>query len=336
MARKLYSLVSLNDVGTPYGRNKYAADPSYAADKAKEAANPKKISPDEGKVTGLGYDQNSLTNYYNNLYGTGGTGGYYTLDITNMLKAYNQLADADKAAAKQTYDTTRSDLLTSLKRFQEENALNQENQRKAYLSGQASLESAREQADRQTRISAASRGLGGSGLQQLAQLQNLINQGQDISDLATSNQSAMDKLRTLLTQKEEDTDKALANANTTYENALKQINANLAANIANAEIQRANSYVAPTGGSAAENQAYAGSAITAMQNVEGNFKDAVENIVNGKGSKSDKNKNLSNLYTQYKSAMRDVYSEYSIDANSRVGLGGLSNLYAIYTQNKQK
>ena len=290
------------------------------------------------------YDQNALTNYYNNLYGTGGTGGYYTLDITNMLKAYNQQAEADKAAAKQSYDTTRSDLLTSLKRFQEENAQNQENQKKAYLSGQASLESAREQADRQTRVNAASRGLGGSGLQQLAQLQNLINQGQDISDLATSNQSAMDKLRTLLAQKEEDTDKALANANTTYENALKQINANLAANIANAEIQRANSYVAPTGGSSLEENAYyANKALVAMQNVQGEFEDNISEIMDSKKGKKDKQSQLKKAYNQYRASLRDVYGAYDIDANSQIGQSGFKTLSDIYnsynsqlTNNKNK
>ena len=144
--------------------------------------------------------------------------------LDEMLAAYRQGADANKALAKATYDakvnnlnsvlrqaeedyaSTESDLLTSLKRYQEQNAKSLENQRKSYLTDQAALESARLEADRQTRIDAAARGLGGSGLQQLAQLQNLLNQGQDISDLATSNQDVLDELRTQLTQQTEDID----------------------------------------------------------------------------------------------------------------------------------
>ena len=46
---------------------------------------------------------------------SGGTGGYYTLDISNMLKAYEQAADTQRQVAQQTYNTKREDLLTSLK-----------------------------------------------------------------------------------------------------------------------------------------------------------------------------------------------------------------------------
>jgi hypothetical protein len=253
---------------------------------------------------------------------TGGTGGYYTLDISDMLKAYRQQADADKSAAKQNYDTTRSDLLTSLKRFQEENAKNQESQKQSYLSGQSSLESAREQADRQTRISAASRGLGGSGLQQLAQLQNLINQGQEVSNLATENQSIMDKLRTALTQKEEDTDKALANANTTYENALKQINATLASNVANAAAQRANSYVAPSGGSSSsENIGYANSLASSLSALVRNYQTAKKGTSN------------TTTYKESLDALDQLASDYTLSQNSQTYQNVKNNLIKIY-QNK--
>ena len=190
----------------------------------------------------------SISDYMNGLVGSGGTGGYYTLDISNMLKAYEQGAQTQRDIAKQTYNTKREDLLTSLKRFQESNAKDVANQQKAYLSNQASLESAIAQADRQNRISSAARGLGGSGLQQLAQLQNLLSQGQTISDMATENQGVMDKLRRALMEKEEDTATAEARALSDYNNTLSEIASNLALNKANAEVARANSYVRPTGG----------------------------------------------------------------------------------------
>lgn len=220
----------------------------------------------------------------------GGSGGGYNL--SGIISAYTQSADADKALAQQVYDTTvrnlntaldrakdtynkgvsntntqyestRGDLLTSLKRFQENNAKSVENQKRAYISDQAALESARLEADRQTRIDAAARGLGGSGLQQLAQLQNLLNQGQDISQLALSNQSEMDDLRTeladytedintdlekaqklrdttldnlltTLNYAQQDNTTGLQDALTTYQNAINNINAKLAENTASA------------------------------------------------------------------------------------------------------
>ena len=214
--------------------------------------------------------------------GSGGSGGggvsvassYATTVrpyLDEMLAAYRQGADANKALAKATYDakvnnlnsvlrqaeedyaSTESDLLTSLKRYQEQNAKSLENQRKSYLTDQAALESARLEADRQTRIDAAARGLGGSGLQQLAQLQNLLNQGQDISDLATSNQDVLDELRTQLTQQTEDINtkkerarkvlEAARTANQTgltdllnaYNAEVQGIDANLANQVANAQ-----------------------------------------------------------------------------------------------------
>ena len=202
------------------------------------------------------------SDYVNSMIGsgaTGGTGGYYTLDIGGMLNAYEQQAAADRNVAKQTYDTARNDLLTSLKRFQEQNALDRQNQQRSYLSNQASLESAVQQADRQNRISAAARGIGGSGLQQLAQLQTLLSQGQNVSDMATQNQSAMDALKRALTQKEEDTNTNLDKILNPYNNALMSINAQLAKNRADAEVARANSYVRPSGGSAGISAAEAAS-----------------------------------------------------------------------------
>lgn len=219
--------------------------------------------------------------------GTPGYGGYYTLDIGGMLRAYEQEAEANRNVVKQTYDTTRNDLLTSLKRFQEENAKNVANQQRTYLANQAALESARSEADRQTRISAAARGLGGSGLQQLAQLQNLLNQGQQISDTASANQGVMDNLRTALARYEEDTDNKLQNAINTYNNALTSINATLAKQKADAEVARANSYIPyhpGSGGSssisAAEAQDYGNSIAGELATIVRNYQTAKKGTSN--------------------------------------------------------
>ena len=62
---------------------------------------------------------------YSSSYSGGGPG---MIDISNILAAYEQGAQAKRDIAKQNYETRRSDLLTSLKRFQEQNAKDVSNQ----------------------------------------------------------------------------------------------------------------------------------------------------------------------------------------------------------------
>ena len=182
--------------------------------------------------------------------GGGSSGG--SSYLSGLISAYNQSADADRALAQQVYDTTvrnlntalgraeesyntgvnnanraydttASSLLRSLERFQNENKKNVELQKRNYLSEQAALEDARFVADRQNRISAASRGIGGSGLQQLAQLQTLLSQGQDISELALANRNTLGDLREQLIEAQEDYDTDLANAQATRDDTLASL-----------------------------------------------------------------------------------------------------------------
>ena len=224
------------------------------------------------------YDVSDYTKSLIGSGGTGGSGGYYTLDIGGMLKAYDQQAQADRDVAKSTYESKRSDLLTSLKRFQEQNAKDVERTQRAYLSDQASLESAIAQADRQNRINASARGLGGSGLQQLSQLQNLLSQGQTISDMATENQDTLETLRNNLANYEEDTNKSLKDVLDAYNNTLTNINAQLATNKANAEVARANSYIPYSPGSggitAAEAASYGNGLRGQLSTIVRNYQDA--------------------------------------------------------------
>ena len=174
---------------------------------------------------------------------TSGGGGSYSgnpagmVDISEMLKAFEQAAETNRAVTEQSYNSQRTNLLNELKRYQEQNAKDVANQQKAYLANQALVESAISEADRQNRINAAARGLGGSGLQQLSQLQTLMSQGQTISDMATQNQEAVDNLRTLLANYAEDNTNALNDLEKTKENTLMGINSDLATNKANLEYQ---------------------------------------------------------------------------------------------------
>ena len=189
-------------MGVPSGR--YAM---WSKIKTRPSSN--SSSSNNNKTTYQTYE--GLGDYSNLVYSSGGSssggGGGYNVakaDISGLLAAYDQQADAARQVAETKYNNTRNDLLTSLKRFQEQNARDVANQKQGYLSEQANLESAREQANRQNRISASARGIGGSGLQQLAQLQNLMGQSAEVSQAANKNQTAMDKLATLLREYEED------------------------------------------------------------------------------------------------------------------------------------
>lgn len=182
--------------------------------------------------------------------GGGSSGG--SSYLSGLISAYNQSADADRALAQQVYDTTvrnlntalgrakesyntgvnnanraydttASSLWRSLERFRNENKKNVELQKRNYLSERAALDDARFEADRQNRISAASRGIGGSGLQQLAQLQTLLSQGQDISELALANRNTLGDLREQLIEAQEDYDTDLANAQATRDDTLASL-----------------------------------------------------------------------------------------------------------------
>jgi hypothetical protein len=199
------------------------------------------------KATGqIGPTQNYKIQDYSldDLYRSASSGGIgaYRPDVSGAINAYTQQANADKSYAENAYNTTRNDLLTSLKRFQENNAKQQANQRQSYLTDQSSLDIAKQQANRQSRIGTAARGLGGSGLQKLAEIQNDLGMQGDESQLANENQSVMDALRTALSQETEDTNTKVNRARTNYENQIRNIDANLAAQIAAVNYQADQAY----------------------------------------------------------------------------------------------
>ena len=150
--------------------------------------------------------------------------------LKNLSDAYNRYREdytTNKANLENTYNTTASNLLKSLQRFQDQNAADVKSQRQDFLTNQSALETARAEADRQLRIDAARRGLGGSGLQQLAQLQTLLSQGQEVSKLANANQESMDTLRKALTQEMEDYNDDLKEAQNLRDTSLSALDTEL-------------------------------------------------------------------------------------------------------------
>lgn len=170
---------------------------------------------------------------------SGGYGGFTPerIDLTPIINSYTNAANAQKATLQANADSTRTELLNSIKRFQEDTARSQELQRNAFNSSRADLEEAAFQADRANRISANARGIGGSGLQQLAQLQTLMEQNSSISDLAQENTDVQTQLAQALARQEEDTNSDIQTLMTNLANSLQQIDADLGTNIANLQYQ---------------------------------------------------------------------------------------------------
>lgn len=149
------------------------------------------------------------------------------IDLSDILAAYTASAEAQKkaisdstAAQKKLLEDTlasqlktletseaaqRDALETSLKRFREDTAKARGQQQASFNANRADLEAQAFMANRAAMQSAASRGLGGSGLQQLAQLQNMINQSGEINELATGNTEALNALAQNLARQEQDT-----------------------------------------------------------------------------------------------------------------------------------
>lgn len=259
------------------------------------------------------------------------------IDITNMLKAYEDAAAANKAVAEQSYNTRRNDLLTSLKRYQEQNAQDVAAQQKTYLTNQALVESAIAEADRQNRISASARGLGGSGLQQLAQLQTLLSQGQTISDMATENQETVNNLRKVLANYDEDTQTALADLEKTRENTIRGIESDLGTNKASLEYQ-AREKAADR--AHAQKMAEASTAAQiAMQNAQFEAQAAAdEKALNSQLATLAKNyeNEMSAIDTMSASALKDAYgtkkaseAKKSLYNTYYSGLGEILNAYSV-------
>lgn len=212
-------------------------------DKIKDAASKipggtEEVDPIAQKVK----DYADLLNKYG--FGPGGSGssssssggGYAApnrIDIQPMIDAFTNAANARKNTLQTTANQQRSDLLNSIKRFQEQTARSQEIQRDAFNASRADLEEAAFQADRANRISAAARGIGGSGLQQLSQLQTLMEQNSSISDLAKANTNVQTELARNLANYEEDINTEVQNLMANLANSLSEIDASLGDQIAN-------------------------------------------------------------------------------------------------------
>lgn len=282
--------------------------------------------------------------------------GTRAIDLTGIINDYKRnnqaVVDNLNKTLSDTINTlrtsneqSRNDLLTSLKRFQETNAENMRIQQQDYNSARSTLEDESFMAQRGTVANAAARGLGGSGLQQLAQLQNRLAAGKNINTLAQKNQTVQDALRKALSNQQEDTNTKISNLNKNLEqaivNAQNQTTAkvnetnsattNLINNlIYNEQVRQANARQSASQAAAqleaqrAALQNQYSSGISSLRAFENSVEQQLKNASTKKEAKQILNNSLASLFqTDY-----GLSSNYTDLANQR--LNNLYNLYSNY------
>lgn len=330
--------------------------------------------PDAGKVNDYNTnftDSDTYKNMKNSLSGVYAAAN--PIDLSGIIADYkkNNQANIDTLnktlsdtinTLKTSSEQTRNDLLTSLKRFQESNAENMRIQQQDFNASRASLEDEAFMNQRNSLANAASRGLGGSGLQQLAQLQNRLAAGKNISSLAQKNQNAQDALRRALAQQTEDTDTKVNNLETNLRNAIIEAQDKTAAEvnksntnttnlinnlIYNEEVRQRNAkaQAASANASLASLVNSMNSGVNLLKGAEKTFDKELENKVSEYLEEKGKtqinrlssseleglSRELSTLYNEYVSNNINVAAKYNLDQSyTDTALSNLRNIYNKY------
>ena len=279
---------------------------------------------------------------------SGGGGVANRIDMTPYINSLKEGAAANKKTISDKYAQERNRLSTQLKQYQENTATARRQAMDAYNSARADLEEQSYMNMRAAQQSAASRGLGGSGLQQLAQLSSQIESSNQTSDLSEQNTETQNDLTKALKDMESQINTAISDANTNEKNELTQIDTNTAQAIAQAQYQEEVRFQNALAEAAARNAAIAAQRdaqnqelALAMNDYTGNLKVLLDQgiaaltkdfnnskYVKGNYSKANAdalNKQLETTYNAYSSKLADVLLD------SGMGQAGAS-YYDYYSQ----
>lgn len=280
---------------------------------------------------------------------SGGGGGVANrIDMTPYINSLKEGAAANKKTISDTYASQRNQLATQLKQYQENTATARRQAMDAYNSARADLEEQAYMNMRAAQQSAASRGLGGSGLQQLAQLSSQIESSNQTSNLSEQNTDTQNELTKALKDMEQQINTGINDLTTEERNKLTEIDTNTAQAIAQAQYQEEVRYQQALAEAAARNAAIAAQRdaqnqelALAMNSYTGTLdallKGGVDKLTQAftesaysKGNYSKKNadalnKELSSIYNEYSSGLLDALSQ------SGLGQAG-SSYYDYYSQ----
>lgn len=325
-----------------------------------------KTNPNTGKVTPVikantknyqGASFDDLYNKYLNALG-GGTGGASAggkIDLTPYITSLKEGADANKKTLSDTYSSQRNQLSTKLRQQQENTETARKQLMDAFNSSRADLEEQAYMNNRAAQQSAAARGLGGSGLQQLAQLSSQIESSKQTSDLSKSNTEGQNTLTKELKDVTEEINNSINDLTTEERNKITEIDKNVAQAIADKQyeeevryqnaLQQAtatNASIAASAKQAAAQYAYENSDKLAQLNtsLQVNLEDAIENfdsVFKGKGSTTKKSQSLTDAYNNYKTLFQEGLSNSEGDQLSadyyNYYLSQLKNAYKRYVNN---
>lgn len=277
---------------------------------------------------------------------SGGGGGVANrIDMTPMINSLREGAAANKKTISDRYAAERNRLSQQLKQYQENTATARRQAMEAYNSARADLEEDAYMNMRAAQQSAASRGLGGSGLQQLAQLSSQIESSNQTSNLSEQNTDTQNELTKALKDMEEQINTGISEANMNEKNEIAQIDANTASAIAQAQYQEEVRFQNALAEAAARNAAIAAqdrATDRELQLAMGSYTGTLDSLLKSgidkltktfsesayaKGNYSKKNadalnKELSTIY--------DAYSANLSDALIQSGLGQAGSSYYDY------
>lgn len=294
---------------------------------------------------------------------SGGGGVANRIDMTPYINSLKEGAAANKKTISDSYAADRNLLAQQLKQYQENTATARRQAMDAYNSARADLEEQSYMNMRAAQQSAASRGLGGSGLQQLAQLSSQIESSNQTSNLSEQNTETQNELTKQLKDQESNINTKISDLINEERNKLTEIDTNTAQAIAQAQYQEEVRYQQALAEAAARNAAiaaqrdstnrelqaamngYTGTLDTLLKagidNLTSTFNDSA--YVKGNYSKKNAdtlNNKLKTIYDQYMGSLGDTALEYS-----KYGFGNsyydyyaqqLRNAYSMLSGNTQR
>lgn len=157
----------------------------------------------------------------------------YTPDYGSLEKSFNDILasyDAYKQAAQSGYEANKASLTSNLEQQMQSIGTAKTENKQAFAQGQQQLASDVFMLNRQNKAAMSARGLGGSGIEALSNIQNRMAAGESISKMSNQFFDA----QTQLVEAEQ-------NARTNYDNSLQNLNASLQSTMAQIMSQEASS-----------------------------------------------------------------------------------------------
>lgn len=302
-----------------------------------------------------GTSKSDLSSFFNNYVsgltsgGGGGVSAGSKIDLTPYINSLKEGAAANKKTISDSYASQRNQLTQYLKDYQENTATARKQAMEAFNSSRADLEENAYMNARAAQQSAASRGIGGSGLQQLAQLSSQIESSKQTSDLAKENTDTQNDLTKALKDFEEQTNTQIQDLTTEERNKLTEIDTNVSQAIAAKQYEEEARYQQALQEASAANASIAASTSAANNELRAGYASVAEALTSSMYDTVDsgvaaikkiiKNKSTYKTGEKYKEALDDAYYKYNKQLKSyqkEAGLGELGISYYNYYKDQLK